>query len=79
MSMNGLFGPRQTPTPRQVLDYVASAMAAIVKKILRLSALARINPTRAAFLICQSDPPAAGRRPYTHDLNVQDHDASPSD
>ena len=79
MSMNGLFGPRHTPTPRQVLDYVANAMAAIVEKILQRSSMERINPTQAAYLICQTDPLAAGRRPYTYDLNVQDQDASPSD
>ena len=67
LSMNGLFGPRQTPDPSQVLDYIASAMTSIVEKILHKSAAERINPTHAATLICQSAPPAFGQKPYSYD------------
>lgn len=65
LSMNGLFGPDQSPTPRQVLDFIAGAMASMVKKILSKSVTEKINPTQAAQLISQTESMASGRKPYS--------------
>ncbi|MDD5759786.1 MAG: Glu/Leu/Phe/Val dehydrogenase dimerization domain-containing protein [Desulfobulbaceae bacterium] len=65
LSMNGLFGPRQTPSPHRVLVYIKQAMSAIVQKILAKSSVEHINPTQAATLICQSERPSAKGRPYS--------------
>ena len=65
LSMNGLFGPDQSPTPRQVLDFIAGAMASMVKKILSKSATEKINPTQAAQLISQTESMASGGKPYS--------------
>lgn len=65
LSMNGLFGPSQPPSPRQVLDYIGSAMTAMVDKILVKSRAEGINPTLAAHLICQTEPIAPNPRPYS--------------
>jgi glutamate dehydrogenase (NAD(P)+) len=64
LSMNGLFGPSQPPTPRQVLDYISKAMHAMVNKILQKSSTEGINPTQAATLLCQEINPALGQKPY---------------
>lgn len=65
LSMKGLFGPSQTPTPRQVLAYVVSAMTAMVQRILIKSATEKINPTQAAHLICQTEPVVTRQKPYS--------------
>lgn len=65
LSMNGLFGPSQTPSPRQVLDYIARAMAVMVDRILRTSASERINPTKAAHLLCRTEHMAPSQKPYS--------------
>ncbi len=77
LSMNGLFGPSQTPNPRQVLDYVAGAMTSMVEKILKRSTTEKINPTQTAHLICQTEPITSGRKPYSF-YTFPDND-SPSD
>jgi glutamate dehydrogenase (NAD(P)+) len=66
LSMNGLFGPSVEPTPRQVLNYIADTMSAMVHKILHKSSVEAINPTSAAHLICKNDHQATNPRPYSY-------------
>jgi len=68
LSMNGLFGPKQAPRPRQVLDSIAKAMNSMVERILLKSRLQKITPTQAATLLCQGESKALGQKPYSPDL-----------
>jgi len=65
LSMNGLFGPDETPDPRQVLDYIARAMAEMVEKIISRSRADAITPTHAADMLCQESPAPTRQRPYS--------------
>lgn len=65
LSMNGLFGPTETPQPRLVLDYITSAMAGMVKKILIQSTTDNINPTQAAHKICLGAEAIPAQKPYS--------------
>lgn len=64
LSMNGLFGPLESPEPREVLDYIARSMTLMVEKILDKSKTDGINPTRAANMICHDTLTSPGQKPY---------------
>lgn len=65
LSMNGLFGPTEAPQPRQVLDYISTAMTRMVEKILDKSSRDAINPTQAADMICNETLTSPGEKPYS--------------
>jgi glutamate dehydrogenase (NAD(P)+) len=64
VAMNGLFGPTEHPTPREVLEYVKTAMAAKVRELLVESALADLTPTQVAERLVEDEPPVNRSIPY---------------
>ncbi len=61
LSMEGLFGPPEHPTARQVLDHVETRMVDLVRRTMARSSAERVPPTRAALAACAETvvPPAA--------------------
>lgn len=64
VAMNGLFGPAATPGPRQVLDYVRSAMSGMIERLLRDSEEYGITPTRVAEQMVADEPKVDRVQPY---------------
>lgn len=64
LSMNGLFGPTEHPTPSAVLDHIQEAMAYMVKKVLARGRREGLTPTAAALLFCREEQPQPEAKPY---------------
>ena len=69
LSMEGLFGPRDHPTPRQVLEHVKRRMNDLVTKTLRISSDKTVLPLDAAHILISrnrnSDSDETGLKPYS--------------
>jgi glutamate dehydrogenase (NAD(P)+) len=63
LAMEGLFAPREHPTPEQVLAHVERRMMDLVREVLARSAAEEISPTAAALRLCAEIIPRPGR-PY---------------
>jgi glutamate dehydrogenase (NAD(P)+) len=64
LSMEGLYGPADHPTPRQVLDHVRVRMQLLVDQVVARSRREHCLPRAAALAICAERPPREGQRPY---------------
>lgn len=64
VAMNGLFGPCDPPSPRQVLDWVKSEMVAMVGQILLASDAQHRTPTQIAERMVADEPGIDRARPY---------------
>jgi glutamate dehydrogenase (NAD(P)+) len=64
LSMEGLYGPQNHPTARQVLDHVRDKMQKLVKQVIEQSRHDQCSPNEAAMRIIASRPDHDDRRPY---------------
>ncbi len=64
LSMEGLFGPADTPQPEEVLEHVERRMTELVQQIIAHSITERITPAHAALHTCSEIVPQPGTRPY---------------
>lgn len=64
VAMNGLFGPAEHPTPRQVLDYVKTAMFTKVDQLMCESAAKNQTPTQIAEWLVADEPVVDRNAPY---------------
>jgi glutamate dehydrogenase (NAD(P)+) len=64
VAMNGLFGPKEHPAPRQVLDYVKTAMSTKVGELLHESAHSNQTPTQVAERLVADEPRVGRTLPY---------------
>lgn len=64
LSMEGLYGPPDHPTARQVLDHVRNKMQKLVKQVVEQSRRDQCSPNEAAMRIIASRPVHGDRRPY---------------
>ncbi|MCL7489169.1 MAG: hypothetical protein M8357_13460 [Desulfobulbaceae bacterium] len=64
LSMEGLFAPKDTPAPAEVLSHVEERMTQLVNQILWSSKQEKISPTRAALRMCSEFIVRPGTRPY---------------
>lgn len=64
LSMEGLYGPADHPTARQVLDHVRDKMQKLVKLVIDKSRLDQSSPYEAALQIIDARPDYNDRRPY---------------
>jgi len=64
LSMEGLFAPKDTPSPAEVLSHVEQRMTALVNQIISRSKKENITPTRAALRMCSEISAQPGARPY---------------
>ncbi len=64
LSMDGLFGPQEKPTPAVVLDHIRLRMSAMVARTLASSREKSITPTEAALAFCQDIVRPTSARPY---------------
>jgi glutamate dehydrogenase (NAD(P)+) len=64
LSMEGLYGPPDTPTARQVLDHVRDKMQKLVKQVIQQSRHDQCSPSEAALRIIASRPEHGDHRPY---------------
>jgi len=64
LSMEGLYGPADHPTARQVLDHVHDKMQKLVKQVIGQSRLDQCSPNEAALRIIASRQDYGDRRPY---------------
>lgn len=69
LSMNGLFGPKSDPTPKEVLGFIDEQMRNIVAHILQESNRTNTTPTQTAEKICRDAEPVKRDRPYGLNLN----------
>ena len=68
LSMEGLFGGKDHPSPVDVLTHVEKRMSRIVNETLDRSKTEGISPAQAAFSICSETASHPGTKPYG-DLN----------
>ena len=64
LSMNGLFGPAQSPTPVQVLDYLRTSMDEMVSGLIAVSRMDGITLRDAALRILAANAAKDRVRPY---------------
>jgi glutamate dehydrogenase (NAD(P)+) len=64
LSMEGLFGPADHPTPDAVLAHIETKMVEVVSKILSRSTEEQITPTDAALKYCAETVCQPDTRPY---------------
>lgn len=64
LSMEGLYGPPNHPTARQVLDHVRDKMQKLVKQVIEQSRSEQCSPNEAALQIIASRLDHGDRRPY---------------
>lgn len=64
LSMNGLFGPAEDPSPKEVLGFIERRMGEIVTHILQESARSKTTPTETAEHICRTAITIAREKPY---------------
>ncbi len=64
LSMNGLFGPAQSPAPMQVLDYLKKSMDEMVAGLVAASRKDGITLLEAAQRIVAKDPAKDRTKPY---------------
>ncbi|RDU24403.1 Glu/Leu/Phe/Val dehydrogenase dimerization domain-containing protein [Anaerosacchariphilus polymeriproducens] len=68
MSMNGLYGPKDCPTPQEVLDYIKMKSYEVVEMILLKSKTEDITPSEAAERIVDETNIMEADVPYTVSL-----------
>ena len=66
LSVDGLFGPPEPPSARQVLEHVERRMRAIVSEVIRRSRRDGCTTREAALAICSEVIPEPDSRPYGH-------------
>ncbi|MBU0675952.1 MAG: hypothetical protein KJ950_15050 [Proteobacteria bacterium] len=64
LSMEGLYGPDEHPSPREVLDHVRDRMTLMVQTVMEKSRADQSSPTEAALGLCGNFRPQPGTRPY---------------
>ena len=64
LSMEGLFAPKNTPSPDEVLGHVEQRMSELVAQTISRSKIEKITPTEAALRMCSEITPQPGTRPY---------------
>ena len=64
LSMDGLFGPAETPTALDVLDHVDQKMRFIVQRVLRRCREDNLTPRDAALIICEEAELYPDAKPY---------------
>jgi glutamate dehydrogenase (NAD(P)+) len=64
LSMEGLYGPDQHPSPQEVLDHVRNKMQVLVKQVMKRCVKDGCTPTEAALKICNERVDHPGSRPY---------------
>ncbi len=72
LSMNGLFGPENHPSPSDVLRYIEKKMGSVVQTILHQSDIQQITPTKAALIFCDNAQNEERKKPYMVNPSLSD-------
>lgn len=64
LSMDGLFGPKEIPTPMDVLNHIENRIRQIVQQIIRLSKVEEKIPREVALAICAEATEYPDALPY---------------
>lgn len=64
LSMNGLFGPKNHPSPEEVLAHIKESMTRLVHKVLHKGIRDHLSPLQAALQCCQEEADSPDSKPY---------------